>query len=123
MNFFKKIFAAIFGNGEKPVPAKSEEQAVFGKLIAAGACEFVAETPLGEIHGTWRGEEDVPAGTRVKITLPPEIFHIDDCPAEENSFRLADAGTLKIAAAANFSGDPESAFVWFFPEDAAGEKA
>lgn len=125
MGFFGNVFARLFGRApKKGVPAaeapEAREQAVYGELVAAGACEFVAKTPLGEIRGTWRGDDDAPAGTRVKIVLPPEIFRIDECPPEENFFRLADAGTLRVAAAADFSGDPEDAFVWFFPEDAQG---
>lgn len=118
MGFFKKFLAWL--SGEVPVESLEVEQAVYGKIIAAGACEFFAETPLGEMRGTWHGSDDVPAGTPIKIVLPPEIFHLDDCPPEENFFRLSDAGTLCIAAAENFSGDPEDCFVWFFPEDAQG---
>lgn len=118
MGIFGKFFAWL--RGEVPVENLEVEQAVYGKLIAAGACEFFAETPLGEIRGTWHGSDDAPAGTPVKIVLPPEIFRLDECPPEENFFRLSDAGDLDIAAAKDFSGDPEDVFVWFFPEDAQG---
>lgn len=118
MGFFKKFFAWL--RGEVAVETLEVEQAVYGKLIAAGACEFFAETPLGEMHGTWHGSDDAPAGTPIKIVLPPEIFHLDDFPPEENFFRLSDAGDLDIAVAKDFSGDPEDIFVWFFPEDAQG---
>lgn len=119
MGFFGRIWTWLRGD-MIPVENLEVEQAVYGKLIAVGACEFFAETPLGEIHGTWHGSEDVSAGTPVKIVLAPEIFHLDDCPPEENFFRLSDAGTLQIDAAGNFSGDPEDCFVWFFPEDVHG---
>ena len=118
MGFFGKFFSWL--RGEVPVESLEVEQAVYGTLIAAGACEFLAETPLGEIRGTWHGKDDAPAGTSVKIVLPPEIFRLDECPPEENFFRLSDAGDLDIAAARDFSGDPEDVFAWFFPEDAQG---
>ena len=119
MGFFRRFFTWLRGD-MIPVEDLEVEQAVYGTLIAAGACEFLASTQLGEIRGTWHGSDDAPAGTPVKIVLPPEIFRIDDCPPEENFFRLSDAGTLRVAAAEGFDGDPEEAFVWFFPEDAQG---
>lgn len=118
MGFLKKFLAWL--SGEIPVEKLETEQAVYGKLIAAGACEFLAETPFGEIRGTWHGNDDAPAGTPVRIVLSPEIFHLDEFPPEENFFRFSEAGDLRIAAADNFSGDPEDCFVWFFPEDAQG---
>lgn len=116
MGWLARIFTWL-----RPTPPEpTHVQSVGGILVAAGACEFFAKTPIGEIHGTWHGDDDALAGTPIKILLPPEIFHLDECPAEENCFRLVDAGTLQISVAENFSGDPEDCFVWFFPEDVHG---
>lgn len=117
MGWLARIFAWV---RKSPAIEQEREQSIGGILVAAGACEFFAKTPIGEIHGTWHGDDDAPSGTPVKIVLPPEIFRLDDFPPEENYFRLSDAGTLHIAAAREFSGDPEDCFVWFFPEDAHG---
>lgn len=71
-----------------------------GTLVSAGAGEFLAETPLGQIHGRLCGAtralvpdaENAPAvGEKIRVFLPPEIFHIDAFPPEENFFAIADA--------------------------------
>ncbi|MCD8283875.1 MAG: hypothetical protein LUD52_04050 [Opitutae bacterium] len=118
MGFFSKIFAKIFS---RRAATKLGKNCIVGELISCGACEFLATTPLGEIHGTWHGDDDCPAGTQIKIFLSPKIFKIDEFPPEENFFKFADAvKVLTIDAAKEFSGEPDDAFVWFFPEDAHG---
>lgn len=80
------------------VPAS--ENVFDGTIVSAGAGEFLAETPLGQIHGRLCGTprsavpdaESAPAvGEKIRVFLPPEIFHIDAFPPEENFFALAGA--------------------------------
>lgn len=122
-----------------------------GKILGAGAGEFFAElSPGTQIRGKLCGNapEDVPEGTDIEIFLPPEIFHIDPFPPEENFFALekfgeGDAGeifydghlffrqfrttdghfVLSVAAQHRQSleiPDGGTLYAWFFPEDAAG---
>ena len=78
----------------------SSENVFDGTLVSAGAGEFLAETPLGQIHGRFCGAsrplvpdaENAPAvGEKIRVFLPPEIFHIDAFPPEENFFAIAGA--------------------------------
>lgn len=122
-----------------------------GKVLGAGAGEFFAELSSGtQIRGKLCGNtpEDVPEGTDIEIFLPPEIFHIDAFPPEENFFALekfdeGDAGeifydghlfyrqfkttdgyfVLSVAAQHRQTleiPDGGTLYAWFFPEDAAG---
>lgn len=121
-----------------------------GKILGAGAGEFFAELSTGtQIRGKLCGNapEYVPEGADIEIFLPPEIFHIDTFPPEENFFALekfdeGDAGeifydghlfyrqfkadghfTLSVAAQhRQFLEIPDGGtlYAWFFPEDAVG---
>lgn len=117
-----------------------------GEIIRAGAGEFFARTPAGELHGVLIGvaaEDDVPVATKIWIFIRPEILQISDYPPDENFFPLApeSAGTfafdgkiwtrdfalpaegmaLRVAALSRQTlvraGD---AFAWAFPEDVFG---
>lgn len=122
-----------------------------GKILGAGAGEFFAELSAGtQIHGKLCGNatESIPENTTVEIFLPPEIFHLDVFPPEENFFELQkvdddNAGkifydgrlyyrqfkttggdfVLNVAAQHRQSLEiPEGGtlYAWFFPEDAPG---
>ena len=122
-----------------------------GKLLGSGAGEFFAELPSGtQIHGKLCGEatEVIPENTTVEIFLPPEIFHLDVFPPEENFFELQKVdndntgkifydgrlyyrkfktadGDLALNVAAQHRQSleiPEGSplYAWFFPEDAPG---
>ncbi len=122
-----------------------------GEVLGAGAGEFFAELSSGtQIRGKLCGNapEDVPEGAGIEIFLPPEIFHIDTFPPEENFFVLekfgeGDAGeifydghlffrqfrttdgyfVLSVAAQHRQSleiPDGGTLYAWFFPEDAVG---
>ncbi len=99
---------------------------IFGELISAGACEFLAKTELGEIHGTWLGNDDAPPGTLVKISIPKKTIRVSEDVPEENFFKISAAKKfLEIDVPAEFSkekigvpaGEEAELFVWFFPED------
>lgn len=131
--------------GARGNDARREPDVLRGSVIGAGAGEFLAEIAGTEIHGKLCGasEEDVPAGTPVDVFLPPEIFHVDTIPPEENAFALADggeiffdgelffrrfrlengAGTLNVAAQHRQSLESSEGaplFAWCFPEDVIG---
>lgn len=120
-----------------------------GTVLEAGAGQFFARLDGEEEHcvcGRLCGNvpDDIPAGTRIEIFLPPEIFHLDAFPPEENFFELESGGeiffdgslyfrrfaakgkTRALRVASQFRQSLEipeggSLFAWFFPEDALGE--
>ncbi|MBQ6705067.1 MAG: hypothetical protein IJN19_03585 [Opitutales bacterium] len=127
------------------------ENTFSGTLLGAGAGEFFAELSTGtQIRGKLCGNttESVPEGADIEIFLPPEIFHIDTFPPEENFFELeksddSNAGEIfydghlfyrqfrtadkyfAVTVAAQHRQSLEipdggRLYAWFFPEDAAG---
>lgn len=118
---------------------------VSGTVLGAGAGEFLATVPAGEIHGRLCGNvpEPVPENARIDVFLAPEIFHLDAFPPEENFFEVDSGeeiffdgalflrrfatkdGTRALLVAAQHRQSLEipeggSLFAWFFPEDALG---
>jgi ABC-type Fe3+/spermidine/putrescine transport system ATPase subunit len=58
-----------------------------GILLYAGAGEFIAKTPLGEIRGSLADPAaDPKQGVRIDILIRPESLHLDTFPPEENVF-------------------------------------
>lgn len=156
-NFLKTLFARIYGVRAEPVgvtpvaapvPKPAPVPAVFsetnrlaGKTIRAGAFEFLAETPLGEVRGRLADPEREPQdGALLSISIPAKCIRIDDMPPEENAFAgriesyvsvggrfelrfSTDSGVvLNILAdeAPPSCAPDESVYAWFFPEDAVG---
>lgn len=158
-NSLKAFFARIYGVRAEPVeaapvaapvptPAPAPVRAAFsetnrlaGKTIRAGAFEFLAETPLGEVRGRLADPEREPQdGALLSISIPAKCIRIDETPPEENGF----AGRVESCVPAGgrfelrFSTDSgvvlniladeeppscepdESVYAWFFPEDAVG---
>jgi ABC-type Fe3+/spermidine/putrescine transport system ATPase subunit len=62
-----------------------------GRVRFAGAGEFVAETPLGEVRGALADAGNTPeAGAEITVLIRPESLDLDALPPEENAF----AGTV-----------------------------
>lgn len=58
-----------------------------GRVRFAGAGEFVAETPLGEVRGALSDASVLPSpGAELDILIRPESLHIDLIPPDENAF-------------------------------------
>ncbi|MDR2512978.1 MAG: ABC transporter ATP-binding protein [Puniceicoccales bacterium] len=57
-----------------------------GTVLHAGAGEFLAETPLGEVRGGLAAGGSVPAGTGLDLLVRPEAWHLDLMAPEENAF-------------------------------------
>lgn len=138
----RKIFASnAFGENSGNVFS--------GKILGAGAGEFLAECAGKEIHGRLCGnaaERDFDAETPIEIFVRAESCRIDAIPPEENFFEISadekhaeivfdgrifsrgfqlagDAGTLRAAATSRQALEipaGDAAFLWFFPEDALG---
>ncbi|MDR0535216.1 MAG: ABC transporter ATP-binding protein [Puniceicoccales bacterium] len=60
---------------------------VEGTLLHAGAGEFVARTPLGDLRGALANPAaNPPPGTLLDLLIRPESLHVDAFPPEENAF-------------------------------------
>jgi ABC-type Fe3+/spermidine/putrescine transport system ATPase subunit len=58
-----------------------------GRVRFAGAGEFIAETPLGEVRGALADAALTPVpDTEITLLIRPESLHLDVLPPEENAF-------------------------------------
>jgi len=80
----------------------SAKNVLAGTLLGTGAGEFFAGTRAGQIHGRICGifsenADEISSGCgneKIEIFLPPEIFHIDAFPPEENFFAIENGGKI-----------------------------
>jgi len=80
----------------------SSKNVFAGTLLGTGAGEFFAGTSAGQIHGRICGNFSENAdeissergNEKIEIFLPPEIFHIDAFPPEENFFAIENGGEI-----------------------------
>ncbi|MDR1817109.1 MAG: ABC transporter ATP-binding protein [Puniceicoccales bacterium] len=90
----------------------SDANCVAGKVLFAGAGEFIAKTPLGEVRGTLANAAKTPAvGAPLDILIRPESLHIDAFAPDENAFAgsVLGAGEAPPAAAPAAPAVPPSA--------------
>ncbi|MDR2862662.1 MAG: ABC transporter ATP-binding protein [Puniceicoccales bacterium] len=114
-----------------------------GRLLHAGAGEFVAETALGEVRGALSDPASEPApGASVDVLIRPEVLHIDMVAPDENAFEgvVVDGGAyggasgrivfrakggveLRVLELNPRTANPaagDALFVWVAPEDVTG---
>lgn len=111
-----------------------------GMALHAGAGEFLAKTPLGEMRGALAAGASVPAGTALDLLVRPEAWHLDLMAPEENAFPgkiiggdfcgsfrnvlfQAQSGTVLRIAELNprtASAGSGALFAWVEPEEVVG---
>lgn len=131
------------GDSDLPVssklPATGSELRVEGRVIRAGAFEFLAETPVGEVRGRLANPDHEPvAGDVLVIVIPAGAWKLDVMAPDENAFagELFDAdveGAVSVfrhgaglAWQIHGAEVPEGyepgdvVYAWVFPDDVFG---
>jgi len=112
-----------------------------GKVLQAGAGEFVAETAVGEVRGALATPDSAPGpGGRIVVCVRPECLKLDFMAPDENAFagaivaslfqgsvsfhdfRTKEGTVLKVAEAnpRQRVGSKATVFAWVEPEDVVG---
>lgn len=143
----KELFAWLYGargraDAASPMPEVfPEKNTLVGKTIRAGAFEFLAETPLGEVRGRLADpEKEPPDGAPVFIVIPAKCIRIDTMSPDENAWsgRVVSCTPVGESFAVRFETESkftlyiltaeappvveadESLYAWAFPEDIVG---
>jgi ABC-type Fe3+/spermidine/putrescine transport system ATPase subunit len=116
---------------------------VTGEILFAGAGDFVAQTPLGEIRGALAEPSANPsAGAPVDILIRPEALRVDEFAPDENAFAgrviasefRGSTGELRFQTTAGTvlriletnprgalaAGGVAGTYAWVAPEDVTG---